>query len=188
MHDKKYRRYWGFLAGLLIISLSNYHVHAEIEKKAAVAEEGILLFGWPKLSIPEGWHHDHEHSLSGGINILAKDGNTFVDSDAIIYGRALYKPNCPEFKTLADLIATDRKTFDEQGASIKEAAPIRTADGQQLSSLTFFPKTPTASGNWERVAYGEEDEYYLVFVLSARTGDSYEASLAVFEKILMNYR
>jgi len=69
---------------------------------------------------------------------------------------------------------------------ISDTPPIRTADGKPLRSLTFFP--PDGKGNWERVAYGEEGEYFLIFTLSARSLESYRASLPAFETLLAGYR
>ncbi|MEZ4334945.1 MAG: hypothetical protein R3F35_24570 [Myxococcota bacterium] len=51
--------------------------------------------------------------------------------------------------------------------------------------MTFFP---TAKGTWERVAYGEEPDYDLVFAISARSSTGYEANVASFEDMVRAYR
>ena len=68
---------------------------------------------------------------------------------------------------------------------ITEGLVLRTADGKAWRSFAFVPGN---QGNWERVAYGEEGDYYLVFTLSARDKASYERLAPLFASWIERYR
>jgi hypothetical protein len=161
--------------------------HGEIEKIAVPCEKGICLYWWPKLPRLPGWHGDRQNSLHYGINALAPDGFTFSDAQAIIYAKALYKPRVPHITSLEALIESDRSDFlrSRPGILIAEAPDLTNADGQRLKSFTYFPKE---RGNWERVAYGEEGDFFLVFTVSSRSLDSYPAAESAFETLVGQYR
>ena len=162
-------------------------VRAEIEKLAQPCDQKICFKWWPRLPELKGWHHDHDHSLHYDANALAPDGFTFADADAVIYARALYKPRTPEAKSLQMLIDADKADFRGRDAKIKieESKPISTADGQKLRTFEFIPGR---SGNWERVAYGEEGDFYLMFTVSARSQQAYKKAVVQYEDLLSRYR
>jgi hypothetical protein len=127
------------------------------------------------------------HSLHYGANALAPDGFTFADADAVIYARALYKPRTPQAKSLQTLIDDDKAEFRARDSAIRieESKPISTADGQKLRTFEFVPGQ---SGNWERVAYGEEGDFYLLFTVSARTQEAYNKAAGAYEELISRYR
>ena len=172
------------LVGLLLLTYSV--AHAEIEKIAIPGENGLSVHWWPKLAPLNGWHQDREHSLFYGANALAPDGNTFKNAETVMYALAIFKPRAPDIKSLAALIESDRKEFEASvpGISIHEVAAISSFDGQKFRSFTFFP---TSEGNWERVSYGEEGEFYLVFTVSSRTRSGFNAAVGAYEKLIIGY-
>lgn len=174
---------------------------AEIEKLATPCETGFCLHWWPKLGPVQGWTQDRGQSFNYGVNALAPDGATFSNAETVMYAKAIYKPRDPEITSLEELIERDRKDFaaNVPGVVIADAAPLTTADGQVLRSITFFPKNdgnfpkndgnlPKNDGNWERVAYGEEGDFYLIFTISARSLKGYEAHVGAFERMVRSYR
>lgn len=172
---------------LLVICFMSSPVRADIEKIAIPSEKGLSVYWWPKLPPIEGWHQDQEHSFFYSVNALAPDGSTFKKAESVMYARALYKPRSSEIKSLEALIENDRKDFEENipGVSIQEAAALSTADGQKLRSFTFFP---TKEGNLERVSYGEEGEFYLIFTISSRSQSSFNSTVAAYEKLIAGYK
>lgn len=173
---------------LLLWLLFPTPAHAAIVKKAIPCDDAkICLYWWPSLPEIEGWHQETESSLQFRFNALAPDGYTFSNADAIIYAKALYKLGAPEIKTLDMLIADDRNEFIESDPSIliSETTPLTTGNGQSLKSLTFFPKS---AGNWERVSYGEEGDFYLIFTISARNSASYDKAMPTYERMISNYK
>lgn len=159
----------------------------EIEKLATPCETGMCFHWWPKLGPINGWKQDRELSFEYAINALAPVGATFSNAETVMYAKAVYKPREPKITSLADLIARDRKDFaaNVPGVEITDALPLTTADGQTLFSITFFP---TKEGNWERVAYGEEGEFYLIFTISSRSLKGYNANIKAYEQMIQSYR
>ena len=172
---------------LLAVLFMSSAAFAEIEKIAIPSEKGVSFYWWPKVASLDGWRQDREHSFFYSANALAPDGFTFKNAESVIYARALFKPRTPEIKSLEALIENDRKDFETNvpGVSIQEVAPLSTADGQKLRSFTFFP---TKGGNWERVSYGEEGEFYLVFTVSSRSQSGFNSAVIAYEKLIAGYR
>jgi hypothetical protein len=160
---------------------------ADIEKIAVPGDRGLRFYWWPKVTPVKGWHQDREHSFHYSVNALAPDGFTFANAESVMYAKAVYKPREPEVKSLEMLITKDKRDFlvATPDLVIEEAATLMTADGQKLRSFTYFPKS---KGNWERVAYGEEGEFYLVFTLSSRTLNGYKAAGGAFEQLVGQYK
>ncbi len=174
------------ILALLMLIGATAPAYGEIEKLATSCERGLCFHWWPKLPSIEGWHQDREESFNFGANALAPEGFTFANAEVVMYAKAVYKPREPELESLEDLIKRDQRDFaaNVPGVAITEALPIKTADGQSLRSLTFFP---TNKGNWERVAYGEEGDFYLIFTISSRSLDGYTSSATAYEAMIRRY-
>jgi len=174
---------------LLIIALlfAAPSAQAEIEKIAIPDENGMHLYWWPKLPIVAGWHQDRDQCFKFKVNALAPDNATFANAETVMYAKAIFKPRDPEIKSLEMLIARDRSIFleDTPGIEIQEAKSLVTADGKKFRSYTFFPK---GSGNWERVTYGEEGEFFLIFTVSSRSKAGYNATESTYEKLVALYK
>jgi hypothetical protein len=175
----------------LLFSLS---ARAEIEKVARIEPPGagsckgdLCFYWWPKLVAPKGWHQDKSANYQIGGNVFIPDDSTFSNSDSIVYGRAIYKPRRPELKSLEDLIAVDKKEFikNVKGVKISTQPSLQTAAHQNLKVFKFAPKR---NGNWELVAYGEEDKFYILFTLSSRTESAFKKTVSEFKTIIANYR
>lgn len=172
---------------LFILFFNPCPAQAAIEKIAAPCEDAICLHWWPVLPEIGGWHHDEKASYHHKVNAMAPDGFTFSNAETVIYAKALYKPRTPETKTLDMLITDDQADFLQSDSSliITETTPLTTGDGKKLRSFTFFPGE---SGNWEKVTYAEEGDYYLVFTISSRTKEGYQKSLPHYEQLIWHYK
>jgi hypothetical protein len=161
--------------------------HAAIEKIAIPGKTGISFYWWPKLASVDGWHQDQEHSFYYSANAFAPDGFTFKNAESVMYAKAIYKLRVPNLKSLDALIENDRRDFEKNvpGISVREVAALSTADGQKFRSFTFFP---TSTGNWERVSYGEEGEFYLVFTVSSRSQSAFNVAVSAYEKFIASYK
>ena len=159
---------------------------ADIEKIAIPSEKEMLFYWWPKLPNVAGWHQDREHSFLYGVNAIAPDNATFANAETVMYAKASFKPRDPEIKSIEMLIARDKKDFlkNVPGVEIREAKSLTTADGKQFKSFVFFPKD---TGNWERVTYGEEGEYFLIFTVSSRSKAGYDSTESAYEKLIGLY-
>jgi hypothetical protein len=173
---------------LLIVLLFSVSVsHAEIEKIAIPGDQGMKFYWWPKLPNITGWHQDREHSYLYSVNALAPDNGTFANSETVIYAKAIFKPHDPEIKSVEMLIARDKNDFlkNVPGVEIREMKTLISADGKKLKSFVFSPK---GSGNWERVTYGEEGEFFLIFTVSSRSKAGFNATESTYEKLIALYK
>jgi hypothetical protein len=173
---------------LLSACLAAFSAHAEIEKIAIPGNVGLDLFWWPKIAPAAGWHQDEKYSFHYSAKCFAPDGFTFEDAEAVIYAKAAFKPRLPKIGSLDEYIANDHTAVLESNpdVSIREEVPLSTASDRKLRSFTFFPRHE--GGNWERVSYGEEGEFYLLFVISARSLAGYEAAVADYKRFIAGYR
>jgi hypothetical protein len=160
---------------------------AEVEKVAFSCGQEICFRWWPKVSPVAGWQHDRDHSLHYNFNALSPSGTTFATAETVMYANAIYKPRVPEDKTLANFINGDIEQFKREnpGLVVKPAAALVTADGKSVSVYWLQPK---GAGQWERVAYFEEGEYYMLFVVSSRSESGLIAASRAYESLLAAYR
>jgi hypothetical protein len=170
-----------------MVTVLTYPAFADVEKIATTCEQQICFHWWPKLPKIEGWQHDRQSSIHYNFNALAPTGKLFTDSEAVIYANAVYRPRGPNEKTLASFIESDISQFreDTPGLVVDEEKPLMTGDGQQV--LVFRLK-PSQTGQWERVAYFEEGDYYMVFVLSSRSERGLSSASPAYEILLLRYR
>lgn len=160
---------------------------AEIERIAIPGERAMQFYWWPKLAPSEGWQQDREFSFRYSVNALAPVGKSFSNAETVMYAKAVFKPRVPNVKSLEALIANDRKEFLAKvpGIIIADAPSLKSADGLKLISLTY---TPTGEGNWERVSYLEEGEFYLIFTVSSRSASGYKNAEKSYESLIGTYR
>jgi len=174
-----------FFCSLLLLTATP--LQAEIVKTSVPCEGNNCLYWWPKAPSPPGWHQDQQASDASGINAQAPDGTSFKEAETVIYAKAMYKPLVPTIATLAALISEDKKDFlaRDPKLSISEPETLTTGDGTVLRSYTF---APSADGNWEEVAYGEEGKFYLIFTVSSRTKAGRNKSRDAFLQFIKGYR
>lgn len=174
------------IIGLFTV-LFSMTARAEIEQTVTRCDTGTCVYWWPKLPQIRGWHQDKSQSLNSGISAWAPNGRSFVNADAVIYAIATYKPTVPESKSLVNFISADTSRFiiSDPSITITEGKALVTADGQKLRSFTFLPES---KGSWEVVSYGEEGNYYLTFVLSARSKEGLQQAETAYRQLIAGYR
>ena len=174
------------VAAIAFCVLSGADAPARITKQAKIIDKGLALYGWPVLPKIAGWSQDMGASSHYNCNALAPDGFTFGNAETVLYANAVYKPQVPDVTSLEMFIEADGKRFAESTEKpfITEVAPLTTADGMKLRSVTFFPRE---KGNWERVSYAEEGDFYLTFTLSSRTREGYEKALSEYFRLVQGY-
>ena len=171
----------------LLVVVAGASASAEIEKLAVPSDSGFHFYWWPRLPVVAGWLHDEAASLKLTANVLVPDGSSFGDAPAVMYAKALYKPQSPEIHSLQELIDSDRSAFERDlpGVNIERLQDLTTGDQRRLIQLAF---APNGDGSWERVAYGEEDDYYLIFAISAQHAADLRAALPAFEALVAGYK
>ena len=178
-----YQRYVATAAFLLFA----FPALAEIEKIAFACGQQVCFRWWPKLQAVPNWGHDRDHSLHYNFNALAPVGTTFATAETVMYANAIYKARVPEEKSLPDFIEGDLQKFrvESPGLLVEAGKQLRTASGKTGESHLL---KPTGNGQWERVAYFEEGDYYVVFVVSSRTESGLHKATPAFEALVSGYR
>jgi hypothetical protein len=173
------------LAILLFLSLPAI---AAIEKTATTTESGIRLMWWPKVAPPPGWHFDQGSSQYFSFRAIAPDGSTFSKAETVMYARADYKPRIPETKSLDSYIANDTAGFKSAspGLVVSQEHSIHGKGHMEFRVVSYSPRE-ASEGNWERVAYGEDGDYYLTFVISSRTKSGLMHSQLAFNTFVAGY-
>ncbi|MES9879638.1 MAG: hypothetical protein ABW185_02010 [Sedimenticola sp.] len=162
-------------------------ISAEIYKVAIPDERcgKMCFYWWPILPSVPGWQQDIQNSYHYSANTQAPKGESFSNTESVIYAKALFKPRIPEIKSLSALITDDHNKFKQHTKPIiTRLDNLTTAGGQVFESFQFFPKE---KGNFERVSYGEEGEFYLVFTLSSRSKEKYESTMSAYLEFLNRY-
>jgi hypothetical protein len=136
------------------------------------------------LAVIEGWHQDKEYSVHYGVNAQAPVGSTFRDAETVIYARAIFKPRVAG-ETLLRLVEKDLQTARGSGQIEERAGVLKTAEGMPIALYNFVPQ---AVGNWERAGYGENEEYFFIFVVSSRTQSGYLRALPAYGQFIQTYR
>jgi hypothetical protein len=186
-----------FSLTVAIILLAGGTAKSAIVKTAKIdcQKSQICFYWWPKLPALPGWHTDTQANYSYGPNgmySLVPDKSDFNSADVIIYASATYKPQYgfknSTSKTLDAFIADEQRTFRKDyrnGLRVGEVKSLVTGDGRSLRSLTYFRPRDK---NWERVSYGEEGDYYLIFAISARSEKGYLAAQPTYENLIKAYK
>ena len=176
-----------FSAALAAALLTAVPALAEIETVSIETKQGRAERWWPKVTPPKGWHHDRPQSLNYNLNAMAPAGEAFSGAEVVLYARAVKKASDSSVGTLTDFIARERKSFLARTPQyeIRQEKPLVTKDGASMPVLSFVPKS---DGNWERVAYGEDHDYWLLFVASARSKKALEGVLKPYQTMVWQYR
>lgn len=175
------------MALLALLAVMPLVAQAEIEQVVMDCDKKICFRWWPKLAAVQGWHHDRASSVKFNYNAQAPDGSTFDRAPAVIYAEALLKPSMPELETLQMVIDSDQQKAlaADSLLEVNEVPELTTRDGQKLKSFMFH--SPVRK-SWERVSYGEEEQFYLIFTLSAGSSAGYKNALEAYEQFVGQYK
>lgn len=159
---------------------------AEIVRTAEPSAKGLALHWWPKLRPLAGWQQDLGMSRKYNVNALAPKGSTFAQAETVMYAKASYKKE-QDSQTINRFIEADKSQFkkDFPGTEVRELDSITDADNRALRCFDFVP---AKKGNWERVAYLEEGDFYLVFTVSSRNRAGFVKSLPAFVRLVNSYK
>ena len=158
---------------------------AETEGFAEPCEGKTCFWRRPIVDPPPGWVRDEESGHYFKFNAFVRKGEVFVDSNAVMYALAIYKKNAAP--TLAEHMNVNRQAHlkEHRDAKVADGTPVQNADGKRLATLTYTPGSP--EGDWQTVAYDEEGDYYLVFVLTARNKQAHDQTLPALAALLRSY-
>ena len=158
---------------------------AETEGFAYQCEGKTCFWRRPIVNPPSGWIRDEESGHHFKFNAFVRKGEVFVDSNAVMYALAIYKKNASP--TLAEHMNVNRQAHlkEHRDAKVADGTPVQNADGKRLVTLRYTPGSP--EGDWQTVAYDEEGDYYLVFVLTARNKQAHDRTLPALTQLVRGY-
>jgi hypothetical protein len=161
---------------------------AAIEHVVVDTPKGKVERWWPKVQAPKGWHHDRGNSVNYQMNAFAPVGESFASAEAVMYARAIRTSSDTSLRNLGEFMTRERANFLKRSPNyeIRDDKPIPTRGGIDLKTRVFVPKD--GQGNWERVAYGEENDYYVIFVASARSKKALDAIEKPFRQMVWQWR
>ena len=173
---------------LAISMLAALPLPAAIETVETPSSAGTVRQWWPKITPPKGWVHDREHSVAYGINAMVPEGQAFGEAETVMYAKALYRPREPRLRDVEMLAERDkRKAATQQPPRKATNAPaLKTGDGKSMRTIAYVPAK--GEGNWERVAYLQEGNYFILFAVSSRTKKGYDAARGAFERMVRGYK
>lgn len=172
---------------LTLLILISTALSAEPLKPFIPAEPTMQGFWWPVYIDASGAQQESFYGLPLGDYPTAADGALLSDIETIIYARALYKPRTPRIKSLGELVEAEKRQFRARNPEVEISAiePVQAADGETLTSYTYFPRK---SGTWERVTYSEEGDFYLLFTIRSQSKLRYQQDLESYLTYIRKYR
>lgn len=137
------------------------------------------------LTAPKGWVLDTSSGVAERrYQIFYPEGETWSKSPAIVYSRARQKDD--RIQTIEEQVADTLADFQPSSPNIKVAyqETIKVQHGKEAHVYYF---TGDQWGNFEAAAYIDEPKTINFVVLSARTKESFLASLGTFEELIKSY-
>jgi hypothetical protein len=138
---------------------------------------------WPKLPDIPDWHQDQELSLKLGANFLVPDGADPAKAEVTIQARGY--PRIGDIASLSQLMDKDRAAAPP-ATTVTKIPDVYDKDTTAFTMVAFAPPTG-GTGDWKAVAYSEEGDYLLAFILDARSKAAYDKNMSVFTALIHRY-
>ena len=174
------------LAGLWLVGAAGVQAATQPVAGPCNDKGGMCIWREPLVSAPKGWERKQNASDRYRAVVFAPAGSNFGNAGAVIYAKAI--PRQGNAPTLAAFMTQDLATFRAQYSKlgVQTGLALTDGDGQRLSAVRLSPMA-ASKAQWETTAYAQEGEYYLVFVLSARTKAAHDAAAPAFQQMLAGY-
>ena len=175
------------LMGLLLVGVVPAWADTDPEKKKMVPAGVIAGPGYAfSILAPDGWTLDPESGKSSGLKVaLYPEGSTWEDTRVFMYVHACARPSCSD-SSYDEYVSAAVKTFrrEQPTAMVAVGESISTADGKSAQVRSF---SGDEWGNFEAVAYVEEDAVFAILVMSSKNQKIYEQSFEAFEDFVRSY-
>jgi hypothetical protein len=138
---------------------------------------------WPKLPDIPDWHQDQELSMKKNANFLVPDGADPATSDVTIQARGY--PRSGDTSSLSQLIDKDQAGAPS-GTQVQKGPNLYDKDSTAFTLMTYMP-AQGQNGEWKAIAYSEEGDYLLAFMLEAHSKAGFDKNLPVFNGLIQRY-
>jgi hypothetical protein len=138
------------------------------------------------ITAPEGWVLDIDSGVSQGLHaVFYREGESWARAGVVMYVNTASK-RVDGQRTLKELMDYDIGQFTKKSSALRVAsAPTLMAHGRKAEVLTF---EGDQFGNYEAVAYIDEEHTVVMLVMTSHTKGEYERAYPDFEKFVASYQ
>ncbi len=137
------------------------------------------------LSAPNGWVLDNSSGLSQGIQaVFYPKGGSWNNSNTVMYANTASKSSEGN-ETIEKLIEYDLENFKKRGALVVKDTTITLERSDNKAILKYFDDSNY--GNYEIVAYIDEEKIVALIVLSSRDKAEFSEAIPKFIELLNSY-
>ena len=139
------------------------------------------------IKLPQGWVVNPEIGKRLGLHaVMYPEDSSWRDSVVTMYSSFVHKRK--DTNTLKAIIEEDIAGYRKESANlkIKDVASIPVGDGKERAVVKYF--SGDSGGNFDAVAYIEENKVVVTLVLNSRTEKDFQSALPAFRQLVGSYR
>ncbi|MGB4100847.1 MAG: hypothetical protein WBK91_02935 [Alphaproteobacteria bacterium] len=170
----------GGICATLLVTLLCGSVYAEVTQQNLTCGKEACVKWWPKVAPPHQWQANADESKEHGVNMFSPDKQ---DSAARLYTYAIRKSDAPKFRNLDDVIARDKESHGS--AVVREGKKVPTQGGLELRAFLY---EASGTSDWDRAAYGDDGEFFVIFYLTASTLEDLNKHTYDFDSFVGSYQ
>jgi hypothetical protein len=139
------------------------------------------------IKLPQGWVVNPEIGKRLGLHaVMYPEGSSWRDSVVTMYSSFVHKGK--DNNTLEAIIEEDVSGYRKESANLKieDVAPFPIGGGKERVVVKHF--SGDNGGNFDAVAYIEENKVVVMLVLNSRTEKDFQSALAAFRQLVGSYR
>lgn len=157
---------------------------------ASILEEGVGIIHGKNhafsFKAPKGWVLDNESGVGQGVHaVFYEKGGSWEKSKVVAYARAADRDG--DIKTAADQVAKTIADFRKNGSAKYDGKKMKTVKTKSGKEGVIYHFSGDKWGNFEAVAYFEEEKTINFVVLNSRDEKLFTAALPAFEELVKSY-
>jgi hypothetical protein len=137
------------------------------------------------IAAPRGWVLDTASGKAQGLHaVFYQDGSNWASATTVMYTNSARK--CDGQRTVEELMAYDLAQFRKHSATLEVTEPASVPTSKGTAVVRRF--TGDQHGNYEAVAYIDEEQTIIMLVLSSRTKKGFDEAYPSFEELVKSYQ
>jgi hypothetical protein len=136
------------------------------------------------VSAPDGWVLDNESGVNQGLHaVFYPKGSSWKEAPAVMYVNTV---RTSPGETIESTIAGDLAEMKLKSPNIRMITGLSIATSDKKTAMVRY-FTGDKWGNYEAVAYVQEETVFVLLTLTARTKELYENALNAFQNLVKSY-
>ena len=138
------------------------------------------------LRAPKDWIMDNTSGVKQGLHaVFYPKGSSWGNGEVVMYANVNHKGEAKK-DSFEKIVADDIAAYKTHSSNIKvmDADPLPTANGKN-ALVKYF--SGDINGNYEAVAYVDEEKFIVILVLTSKTKSGFESSLPAFKELVASY-